>query len=58
MIFGFKKGTKKEYQSPIPLFVLKRSVVVPRRVDPDVHLLNWIKPQFIADLAKVAEVCP
>ncbi|MFZ5451616.1 MAG: hypothetical protein ACOZF2_07070 [Thermodesulfobacteriota bacterium] len=56
VIFGFKKGTKKEYQSPIPLFVLKRSVVVPRRVDPDVHLLNWIKPQFLADLSKVAEV--
>jgi hypothetical protein len=55
VIFGFKKRTKKEYQSPIPLFVLKRSVVVPRRVDPDVHLLNWIKPQFIADLSKVVE---
>lgn len=57
VIFGFSGGTKASQSAkPIPLFVLKRSVVVPRRVDPDAHLLNWVKPQFIADLSKVVEV--
>ena len=55
VIFGFKQGTKKEHKNPIPLFVLKRSVVVPRRVDPDQHLLNWVKPQFVKDLADVVK---
>jgi len=55
VIFGFKKGTKKEHKNPIPLFVLKRSVVVPRRVDPDQHLLNWVKPPFVKDLADVVK---
>jgi hypothetical protein len=30
--------------------------MVPRRVDPDKHLLDWVKPKFVQDLAKVVEV--
>lgn len=57
VIFGFSGGTKaSQSHKPIPLFVLKRSVVVPRRVDPKAHLLDWVKPQFLADLAQVAKV--
>ncbi|MBM4286900.1 MAG: hypothetical protein FJ135_01910 [Deltaproteobacteria bacterium] len=57
VIYGFSGGTRgSQNDKPIPLFVLKRSVVVPRRVDPEVHLLDWVKPQFLADLAKVAKV--
>ncbi len=57
VIFGFSGGTKSsQSKKPIPLFVLKRSVVVPRRVDPDKHLLDWVKPKFVQELAKVAEV--
>jgi hypothetical protein len=57
VIFGFSGGTKgTQSKTPIPLFALKRSVVVPRRVDPKTHLLDWVKPQFLADLGKVAKV--
>ena len=57
IIFGYSGGTKgTQSKKPIPLFVLKRSVVVPRRVDPDKHLLDWVKPEFVQDLAKVVEV--
>lgn len=57
VIFGYSGGTKaSQSKKPIPLFVLKRSVVVPRRIDPDKHLLEWVKPQFVADLAEVMEV--
>jgi len=57
VIFGYSGGTKgTQSKTPIPLFALKRSVVVPRRVDPKAHLLDWVKPQFMADLAKVAKV--
>jgi hypothetical protein len=54
VIFGFSGGTKgSKSAKPIPLFVLKRSVVVPRRIFPKEHLLDWAKPQFIADLSKI-----
>lgn len=53
IIFGRSDGTKKGTgTSPIPLFVLKSKVVIPRRVDPDVDLLKWVKPQFEKDLLK------
>uniref|UniRef100_A0A7V4G8Q0 Tail protein n=1 Tax=Desulfobacca acetoxidans TaxID=60893 RepID=A0A7V4G8Q0_9BACT len=55
VIFGFKKGTKREHKNPIPLFVLKRSVVVPRRVDPKGHLLDWVKPAFVQDLSQLVK---
>jgi hypothetical protein len=54
VIFGFSGGTKgSKSAKPIPLFVLKRSVVVPRRIFPKEHLLDWAKPKFIADLSKI-----
>jgi len=55
VIFGFRKGTKKEHKNPMPLFVLKRSVVVPRRVDPKAHLLDWVKPAFVQDLSQIVK---
>ena len=53
IIFGTSSGIKKGEGDVRPLFVLKKSVVIPRRVDPDVDLLKWVKPQFEKDLAKV-----
>ena len=54
IIFGYSGGTKgTASKSPIPLFVLKRQVVVPRRIDPNLDLLAKVKPDFIADLKKV-----
>jgi len=53
VIFGYSGGTKAtQGTKPIPLFVLKRSVLIPRRVDPQKHLLGWVKPAFMADLSK------
>ena len=57
IIFGFSGGTKASKSAkPIPLFVLKRSVVVPRRVHPKEHLLDWAKPKFMADLSQIVKV--
>jgi hypothetical protein len=57
VIYGFSGGTRaSKSDKPIPLFVLKRSVAVHRRVDPKSHLLAWVKPQFLADLSKIAKV--
>ena len=38
----------------IPLFILKKSVVVKRRIDPHIDLILWVRPQFLADLKKAA----
>jgi len=57
VIFGFSGGTKgTQSQTPIPLFVLKRSVVAPRRVHPKEHLIDWVKPKFLADLSQIVKV--
>ena len=57
IIFGFSGGTKAtQSKTPIPLFVLKRSVVVPRRIFPKEHLLDWAKPKFMADLSQIVKV--
>ena len=42
-------GEKIGKQDLIPLFILKGSVVVKRRIIPS-ELINWIKPQFMAAL--------
>lgn len=56
IIFGYSGGTKRTQSStPIPLFVLMRSVVIPRRIDPKIHLLEWVKPEFIQDLKQVVK---
>ena len=49
-----RRGATKS-ANPIPLFALKRSVVVPRRVDPRKHLLDWVKPQFMQDLSQIVK---
>ena len=57
IIFGFSGGTKASKSgNPIPLFVLKRSVVVRRRIFPKEHLLDWAKPKFMADLSQIVKV--
>jgi hypothetical protein len=57
IIFGFSGGTKASKSgNPIPLFVLKRSVVVPRRIFPKEHLLDWANPKFMADLSQIVKV--
>jgi hypothetical protein len=38
----------------IPLFILKKSVVVKRRIDPHIDLVLWVRPKFLADLKKEA----
>jgi hypothetical protein len=54
VIFGYSGGTKGTQSTiPIPLFALKRSVVIPRRVDPKTHLLEYVKPGFIKDLSQL-----
>jgi hypothetical protein len=54
IIFGFSGGTKKSTGTkPIPLFVLKRSVQVPRRIDPQ-DLLGQLRDGFLAELAVAA----
>jgi len=56
IIFGFSGGTKgTQSTKAIPLFALKRSVVVPRRVDPKKDLLDWVKPQYMHDLSQVVK---
>jgi hypothetical protein len=56
VIFGFSGGTKgAQSKTSIPLFVLKRSVVVPRRVHPKEHMIDWVKPKFMADLSQIVK---
>jgi hypothetical protein len=38
----------------IPLFILKKSVVVKRRIDPHIDLVLWARPKFLAGLKKEA----
>ncbi|MFA4904469.1 MAG: hypothetical protein WC600_17180 [Desulfobaccales bacterium] len=44
-------GEKFKKQDLIPLFILKSSVVIKKRIDPS-QSIDWIKPQFLADLKK------
>ena len=54
IIFGYSGGTKaSKSDTSIPLFVLKKSVVIPRRIDPDEDLLAKVKAGFITDLQKI-----
>lgn len=48
-------GEKLGRQTLVPLFILRKSVVVAARVHPDEHIA-WIKPQFMADLKKYSLV--
>ena len=44
-------GEKLGKQNLIPLFILKRSVIVKKRIDPQA-LITFMKPFFLADLKK------
>jgi hypothetical protein len=46
-------GEKFRKQDLVPLFILKKSVVVRRRIIPP-ELIRWIRPQLRAELAKKA----
>ncbi len=45
------QGTLSQEQL-VPLFVLKESVVVKRRIDPKIDLIDWGKPVMTAELKK------
>ena len=55
IIWGFQRGTKREYARPMPLFALKQSVVVRRRIDPDVDIVQFFKPQMEAEAKQILE---
>ena len=44
-------GEKMGKQTLIPLFILKKSVVIKKRIDPD-QLIAWIRPYYFEDLKK------
>jgi len=46
-------GEKLGKQALVPLFILKKSVIVRARIHPG-DLIAWIKPQFFADLQRYA----
>ena len=48
-------GERFKKQDLIPLFILKKSVIIKKRIDPAL-LLAWIKPQYLADLQKACLV--
>ena len=57
ILFGYKKYQKgakagQTHGKLIPLFVLKKSVTIPTRVDP-LDLLRWVKPKIIRDMEKI-----
>lgn len=45
-------GEKFTKGQDLPLFILKKSIVIRRRVDPQVDVIDWIKPQYFEDLKK------
>ena len=53
MIFGYQRGTKRQYARPVPLFILKKSVVVKTKIDPKVDVINIIVPQIRTEVRKL-----
>jgi hypothetical protein len=47
-------GERYGKQALVPLFILKGSVVVKRRIDPQMDLIDWVKPHFLEDMKKGA----
>jgi len=57
VIYGYSGGTRaSEGTRPIPLFVLKSSVLVPRRVDPKKDLIARFRNQFFERLKQITKV--
>lgn len=48
-------GERLGRQTLVPLFILRKSVIVAARIHPE-QLISWIKPQFLADLKKYSLV--
>lgn len=48
-------GERLGKQTLIPLFILKKSVVIRKRIDP-ARLIAWVRPHYLADLQKYALV--
>lgn len=48
IIWGFRRGTARQYAKPVPLFYLKREVKVPSRIDPEVDVVNYLRPWLTA----------
>lgn len=44
-------GEKYGKQSLVPLFILKKSVIIKKRIDPE-QLMAWVRPYFFEDLKK------
>jgi hypothetical protein len=50
MIWGYQRGTKREYAHPKPLFILKKSVVERTRIDPKEDFVKVILPPLRKEL--------
>lgn len=53
MIFGYQRGTTRKYAQPVPLFILKKSIVVKTKIDPKEDVVNVIIPQIRAEVRKL-----
>jgi hypothetical protein len=53
MIFGYQRGTSRQYAKPVPLFILKKSVVVKTKIDLKEDVLNIIIPQIRTEVRKL-----
>jgi hypothetical protein len=53
MIFGYKRGTKRKYANPVPLFILKRSVKIQSRVDPREDFIKVILPGMMKEIRQI-----
>jgi hypothetical protein len=52
IIWGYQAGKGAGKGELTPLFVLKNSVVIKRRIDPQVDLVQWAKPVLIEEIKK------
>lgn len=53
MIFGYSRGTKRKYANPVPLFILKKQVSIPSRVDPREDFIKVVLPGIKKDLRQL-----
>jgi len=53
MIFGYKRGTKRKYANPVPLFILRKKVEVPSRVDPKEDFIKIVLPGMMKELRQL-----
>ena len=53
MIFGYKRGTKRKYANPVPLFILKKQVKIPSRVDPKEDFIKVVLPDMMKEIRQL-----